>query len=361
MRLGLGCRVQYASAVPVADVTHWGDPTNLIAIALVVFTAVGSFAVVAQWLRGRRASIRRQAAQVDAWCERLTDGRLVARVRNDSSQAVRDVLLRISRPGVPAASPVSPVDVSHDVHAQLISVGVVAPRRTVDFPIDLSHLSRLSMPLLVLNFVDAEGVSWMRDERHQLKRVRDLGLTADKFKGGQLATSVDVYDDWKSEVEAAVDVPEVTYSSQLFRSGVGNQLDFTLLPADVHVDTPQSSVLSSAGGKMVVTLRFDEADHLVGATLHTVPSVVRAAKGFRMLYLDVSDMLMLTFEPGDLVDDLFPRAAHVARLLTPRGAELGEFIFAEDNAPLVMRVLDAQRRLHPEFWQSYGGANTDSG
>ena len=333
---------------------EWGDPANVIAIAGAAITL--TTAVIAA-LASRRTRVRLQADQVACWIDRSSDGRLMAVVRNSSHQQIHDVLINVTRP---AGSPGTdmPRAISErsagDVGVQVIPVQTLAPQRTVTFPVRVSTLGRDVIPALVMHFRDTSGRGWLRDDHGRLHRHRSK-LRAGLFGPGIATGTAIVQDDSANESGQTVQASSISgaaYSTAVMSAAAGNQLTVLLVPNRVQVEVEATGTIS-LGNEMKATIAYGEDERLLSITFHNLkPRHNRGlAESFRILNLDAFDTLVLMFHPGEM-DACFDQAKSMIPIGHPSGGHIGEVLYDEEGDPVLVRVLDAERHMHPEFWRA---------
>ncbi len=347
------CTAPIVTAVPAVELGEWGDPANVIAIAGVAITLTTAFLAA---LSSRRTRQKGQAEQIACWVERAADGRLSAIVRNSSQQQIRDVLLNITPPE--ASSDRDPSLPTHhrsagDIGVQVIPVPTIAPQRTVTYPVRVS-VGRDVLPRLVMHFRDTSGRGWLRDDHGRLRPYKSK-LSASPF-GSSVTTGTATVEDEAQTLsqgsEGSAPISRTAYSTTVMSAAAGNQMTVLLVPKRTQVEAEASSTLS-LGSEMKATVIYGGGDTLLSVTFHNLkPKRNRdAARNFRIVHLDAYDTLVLVFHERE-VDDSLDDAEFVLPIPCPSGGHVGEAMLAADGQPLLVRILNASRHLHPEIWRA---------
>jgi len=327
----------------------WDDPEVIVGLA-------GVFVAIALAIGGRWARVRSkksaQAALVTAWSERLADGRAVVNVQNGSHEPIHDILIQVTRPsGRKTPSSERPEIPSREISMQVLAASTIAPHRTVSFPVEVSRLGSAVRPDFVMHFKDVADRSWIRDGRGRMMRHSDDRLRAGLFGGSVVTGQAEQTSLDGTAGDPRSPIPPMAYSTIAMSAAGGSELTITLLPEYAEVEVEAFAEMT-IDGQLKATVRLDQDARLLGLTFHNVPSNRAAAKHFRMEYMDVFDNLLIVFREGSGAEQLLEGAEQVLPIPLPRGGTAGEILYDGAGQPLVVRVLEASRRMHPEFWRA---------
>jgi hypothetical protein len=211
---------------------------------------------------------------------------------------------------------------------------------------------------LTAHFRDAAGLAWIRDERGRLSRHKPGNLTADALGGSLVKGRAEATEhpvDVAPESEG-VEVPTVAYTTHTMSGASGNQLTINLAPRGLGLEVEATGSLT-LNGELRATAEFGNHEHLLALTFHNVNRHRSSATQFRMEHLSVYDQLLLVFFSGELADGL-ETVTEMITIPSPGGGQVGEVLYDAAKALVLVRIADASRRLHPEFWRRAGRAPT---
>ena len=163
-------------------------------ITAIATAVLAAFAIVTAWYARKaflkqsqevsdiqKREFRRQAAKVTAWLERPKDGPWEARIRNDSDQAIFDVLTSFHaiqrKPGEgwePAGQEEVPRDEIICVFPPRTNRSVAVPEKVRAFLQEVTHQEVTDRTCVVsITFTDAAEIRWERDPRGALVALPD--------------------------------------------------------------------------------------------------------------------------------------------------------------------------------------------
>lgn len=246
-------------------ITSWNEPGTLGDFLPWFLSGVLALILFIWRLRLKR---REQALQVTGWVDQLPNGQIVARVRNGSTNSVKNLFILVAKPGD------APED---DNNGQILTMMALGPQRTADLPIRVDENEK-DQYLVRLHFDDHSGKAWIADEGGTLKRQRHSapikhlgGLTT-----GQRASVVDESGTLTQEGKAP-ELAKVAVDRTDLDPADGHNVTVKFLAPGAKV-TPGTVVElwkeeHEGLRQNFVRAYFDGDEHLVGLTICNLPSV----------------------------------------------------------------------------------------